>query len=331
MRKLRQQQQITDRQWAREQVSLWDQARKTVDQQLVPGLISSSRQGRTYLNPMALLLQAGTRLGLDQARQLAGLPGLLLVDGRKNTLTGPVTTCLREGRTLSEFFQLAQAMRWGENLQAREVFRPGYLMRRIVEVVQGMVITQNNCGTTEGILLPEGWWGRVTAEAVHHPTTGQLLVEAGRLLLEPAVAALRQAGVRQVRLRSPITCQSLHGLCRWCYGLDLSQHRLVEEGTAVGVLAAQSVGQVATQATLDAYRSAGAANFRGVFFTLRKIEALLEVASRAPEGRIEAVRQRRRRFAAPPTSLPLSPAPRRPGRQASGGDPVPTGVLGGGG
>ncbi|HAU1724835.1 TPA: DNA-directed RNA polymerase subunit beta' [Legionella pneumophila] len=223
-------------------------------------------------NPIFMMADSGARGSAAQIRQLAGMRGLMAApDG--SIIETPITANFREGLNVFQYFISTHGARKGLADTALKTANSGYLTRRLVDVAQDVVITEDDCGTDTGILmqplieggdivepLHERVLGRVVASDVYIPTQTEPVVKAGTLLDEEWVEKLEKHGVDQVMVRSPITCQTRFGLCAKCYGRDLARGHLVNTGEAVGIIAAQSIGEPGTQLTMRTFHIGGAAS-----------------------------------------------------------------------
>jgi DNA-directed RNA polymerase subunit beta' len=223
-------------------------------------------------NPIFMMADSGARGSAAQIRQLAGMRGLMAApDG--SIIETPITANFREGLNVFQYFISTHGARKGLADTALKTANSGYLTRRLVDVAQDVVITQDDCGTENGILmqplieggdivepLHERVLGRVVANDVYIPNQSEAVVEAGTLLDEKWVEHLEQIGVDQVYVRSPITCETRFGLCAKCYGRDLARGHIVNTGEAVGIIAAQSIGEPGTQLTMRTFHIGGAAS-----------------------------------------------------------------------
>ena len=224
------------------------------------------------LNSIYMMADSGARGSAAQIRQLAGMRGLMAKpDG--SIIETPITANFREGLDVLQYFISTHGARKGLADTALKTANSGYLTRRLVDVAQDLVVTEDDCGTNEGpIITPlieggdvveplrERVLGRVTATDVLHPTTDEVVVPAGTLLDEAWVDRLETYGVDRVRVRSAITCRTRYGICAKCYGRDLARGELVNIGEAVGVVAAQSIGEPGTQLTMRTFHIGGAAS-----------------------------------------------------------------------
>jgi len=223
-------------------------------------------------NSIFMMADSGARGSAAQIRQLAGMRGLMAKpDG--SIIETPITANFREGLNVLQYFISTHGARKGLADTALKTANSGYLTRRLVDVAQDLVVTETDCGTTEGLLLaplieggevvenlPERVLGRVAATEIIKAGTGEVVFEAGTLLDEAKVAYLEEVGIDQVRVRSPITCETRYGVCAYCYGRDLARGHLVNVGEAVGVIAAQSIGEPGTQLTMRTFHIGGAAS-----------------------------------------------------------------------
>jgi DNA-directed RNA polymerase subunit beta' len=223
-------------------------------------------------NSIFMMADSGARGSAAQIRQLAGMRGLMAKpDG--SIIETPITANFREGLNVLQYFISTHGARKGLADTALKTANSGYLTRRLVDVAQDMVVLEEDCGTENGILmtpiieggdvveaLRERILGRVTADHLYKPESDELVCEAGTLLDERWVDTLESAGIDQVVVRSAITCESRVGVCAKCYGRDLARGHLVNEGEAVGVIAAQSIGEPGTQLTMRTFHIGGAAS-----------------------------------------------------------------------
>ncbi|MCX7110782.1 MAG: DNA-directed RNA polymerase subunit beta' [Proteobacteria bacterium] len=223
-------------------------------------------------NSIYMMADSGARGSAAQIRQLAGMRGLMAKpDG--SIIETPITANFREGLDVLQYFISTHGARKGLADTALKTANSGYLTRRLVDVAQDLVITEDDCGTNDGLLmtplieggdvvepLAERVLGRVLAEDTHNPATGELVVEAGVLLDEFWVVELENHGIDNVRVRSIISCKTRFGVCASCYGRDLGRGHKVNIGEAIGVIAAQSIGEPGTQLTMRTFHIGGAAS-----------------------------------------------------------------------
>ena len=223
-------------------------------------------------NSIFIMADSGARGSAAQIRQLAGMRGLMAKpDG--SIIETPITANFREGLNVLQYFISTHGARKGLADTALKTANSGYLTRRLVDVAQDLVVTEHDCGTYQGLLmtplieggdvvepLRERVLGRVVARDVLRPGSDEIAAEAGTLLDENWVERLEELGVDEVWVRSPITCETRHGVCAKCYGRDLARGHLVNIGEAVGVIAAQSIGEPGTQLTMRTFHIGGAAS-----------------------------------------------------------------------
>lgn len=223
-------------------------------------------------NSIYMMADSGARGSAAQIKQLSGMRGLMAKpDG--SIIETPITSNFREGLTVLQYFISTHGARKGLADTALKTANSGYLTRRLVDVTQDLVVVEDDCGTNDGFVmkavvqggdiiesLRDRVLGRVTAEDVVDPTSGETLVDAGTLLNESLVDLIDNSGVDEVKVRTPITCKTRHGLCAKCYGRDLARGKLVNAGESVGVIAAQSIGEPGTQLTMRTFHIGGAAS-----------------------------------------------------------------------
>jgi DNA-directed RNA polymerase subunit beta' len=223
-------------------------------------------------NAIYMMADSGARGSAAQIRQLAGMRGLMAKpDG--SIIETPITANFREGLNMLQYFISTHGARKGLADTALKTANSGYLTRRLVDVTQDLVVVEDDCGTKEGMALKalveggevvealrERILGRVAALDIVNPETQETMIEAGTLLNEDLVDAIDAAGVDEVKVRTPLTCNTRFGLCAKCYGRDLGRGHLVNVGEAVGVIAAQSIGEPGTQLTMRTFHIGGAAS-----------------------------------------------------------------------
>jgi DNA-directed RNA polymerase subunit beta' len=260
-------------------VDIWSRANDQVAKAMMDKLGSEEatdsrgvKQRQKSFNSIFMMADSGARGSAAQIRQLAGMRGLMAKpDG--SIIETPITANFREGLNVLQYFISTHGARKGLADTALKTANSGYLTRRLVDVAQDLVVTEVDCGTQNGLSmaplveggdvvegLGERVLGRVTATDVLTPGRDELLVSAGTLLDEGLVRLLEQQGVDQINVRSPITCQTRYGVCSNCYGRDLARGRLINIGEAVGVIAAQSIGEPGTQLTMRTFHIGGAAS-----------------------------------------------------------------------
>ncbi len=260
-------------------IDIWSRANDIVANSMMKGLskeVVINRDGeeeeQESFNSVFVYADSGARGSPAQIRQLAGMRGLMArPDG--SIIETPITANFREGLNVSQYFTSTHGARKGLADTALKTANSGYLTRRLVDISQDLVITEPDCGTEQGltmtpiieggeIIAPLGdrVLGRVLAKDVLNEETGQLIAEVGTLIDERVVEKLETQGVDQVKVRSPITCETRFGICSMCYGRDLARGHLANIGEAVGVIAAQSIGEPGTQLTMRTFHIGGAAS-----------------------------------------------------------------------
>ncbi|MDW8064681.1 MAG: DNA-directed RNA polymerase subunit beta' [Anaerolineae bacterium] len=267
-------------------IDLWQRATNEIAE-AVKQTISSDN------NVAIMALSGATKGGFQPVAQLAGMRGLM-ADPTGRIIELPIRSNFREGLTTIEYFISTHGARKGLADTALRTADAGYLTRRLVDVAQDVIISAYDCGTRSGIwirttddvggqTLQERIFGRVLAAPVFDPRTGALIADTGTLVDEGLAERIARAGVQEVYVRSPMTCQVRHGICALCYGRDLGTGRLVEMGTAVGIIAAQSIGEPGTQLTLRTFHTGGVAGVADITQGLPRVEEIFE-ARRHPKG-----------------------------------------------
>ena len=227
---------------------------------------------RDSFNAIFMMADSGARGSAAQIRQLAGMRGLMAKpDG--SIIETPITANFREGLNVLQYFISTHGARKGLADTALKTANSGYLTRRLVDVTQDLVVIEEDCGTGNGVpmkalieggevveALRERILGRVCATDINHPESGQTVYAAGTLLNEDEVERIEALGIDEVRVRTPLSCETRYGLCAKCYGRDLGRGQLVNVGEAVGVIAAQSIGEPGTQLTMRTFHIGGAAS-----------------------------------------------------------------------
>jgi DNA-directed RNA polymerase subunit beta' len=251
---------------------------------IADAMVKTMRESQGGFNPVFMMFDSGSRGSRDQIRQLAGMRGLMAKPQKKLTggigeiIENPIKSNFREGLSVLEYFSSTHGARKGLADTALKTADAGYLTRRLVDVAQDMTITEEDCGTILGIdtaalkegedviePLSERLVGNVAAEDVYDPMErdeagrAKLLVEAGKLISEEMAQAIEDSGIEMVRIRSVLTCEAKRGLCRMCYGRNLATMQMVDLGEAVGIIAAQSIGEPGTQLTLRTFHVGGTA------------------------------------------------------------------------
>jgi len=255
-------------------IDTWTHANNDVADAMVRHL----ERSKNGFNPVYMMMTSGARGNRDQMRQLAGMRGLMAKPQKKLTggigeiIESPIKSNFREGLSVVEYFISTHGARKGLADTALKTADAGYLTRRLVDVAQDLTVTEEDCGTILGLeqtALKEGEdiieplrdriVGNVALEDVYDPIDGELLVAAGDLIEEDPADAIEDAGIQAVKIRSVLTCEAKRGICRQCYARNLATMQMVDSGEAVGILAAQSIGEPGTQLTLRTFHIGGTA------------------------------------------------------------------------
>ncbi len=264
-------------------IDIWIHAREMVTQAMIAELRADYRDdkdnyrspgdpdAKPYLNPIYLMTQSGARGSVDQIRQLAGMRALMAKPSGEIIET-PIKSNFREGLSVLEYFSSTHGARKGLADTALKTADSGYLTRKLADVAQNVIVNLPECGTINGITksaiykgeevdipLRESIIGRVARDGIRNPITDQLIVAENQVIKKEISDKIEELGLDKIRVRSPLTCDSPIGVCANCYGLDLSADRLVEEGMAVGIIAAQSIGEPGTQLTMRTFHTGGVA------------------------------------------------------------------------
>jgi len=241
--------------------------------------------GRRYLNPIYLMTDSGARGSVDQIRQLAGMRALMSKPSGEIIET-PIKSNFREGLTVLEYFSSTHGARKGLADTALKTADSGYLTRKLADVAQNVIVTGHNCGTINGVMkgaiykgeevavsLSQSIIGRVARDTIRNPITDQVIVAENQVITREIAAEIEALGLSTIRVRSPLTCESPRGVCALCYGVDMSTGRLVEEGMAVGIIAAQSIGEPGTQLTMRTFHTGGVATRSQVESDIKSAQA----------------------------------------------------------
>ncbi len=266
-------------------IEVWEQAKNKVTEALMSSL--------DRFNPVYMMSISGARGNVSQISQLAGMRGLM-ADPSGRIIELPIKANFREGLTVLEYFTSTHGARKGLADTALRTADSGYLTRRLVDVCQDTIVREDDCGTTNGITvseirdgneviegLEERITGRVTLLPVLDPNTGEEIVGANEEITEEIAARIVDAGVKEVQIRSVLTCKSRYGVCIKCYGRNLATGQLVDVGDAVGIIAAQSIGEPGTQLTMRTFHTGGVAG-EDITQGLPRVEELFE--ARKPKG-----------------------------------------------
>jgi DNA-directed RNA polymerase subunit beta' len=271
---------ITDGERYNKVIDIWAQATEKIAAEMLSGIGSEAFEGLPgdqrkveSFNPIFMMADSGARGSAVQIRQLAGMRGLMAKPSGEIIET-PITANFREGLTVLQYFISTHGARKGLADTALKTANSGYLTRRLVDVAQDCIISENDCGTIDGIYvsaLMEGGeiietagervLGRVALEEIREPFSGEILVHANEEIDETLAEKIDQAGIERVNIRSVLTCKSKYGVCTMCYGRDLSHGHLVNIGESVGIIAAQSIGEPGTQLTMRTFHIGGTAKF----------------------------------------------------------------------
>ena len=262
---------ITEGERYNQVLDAWTHAREQITTEMMHELEHDERDNEEYLNPIYLMAHSGARGGVEQIRQLAGMRGLMARPSGKIIET-PIKANFREGLSVLEYFSSTHGARKGLADTALKTADSGYLTRKLADVAQNVVITQEDCGTTQGITkgviyrgekvevaLADTIRGRVSRINIANPITDEMIVRENEMITTEAARRIEELGLEKIQVRSPLTCDSALGTCRRCYGMDLSSGELVEEGLAVGIIAAQSIGEPGTQLTMRTFHIGGTA------------------------------------------------------------------------
>ncbi len=264
---------ITDGERYNQIIDLWSHTTNDVAS-LVYEKLAQDRDG---FNPVYMMAVSGARGSREQIKQLSGMRGLMSKPQKKITgheiIENPILSCFREGLNVLEYFISTHGARKGLADTALKTADAGYLTRRLVDVAQDLVINEEDCGTvlglemhdtTEGddvvVAIQEKILGRTACDDIYHQVTDDLVCAAGQLIDEAVAEKIGQAGLESVKVRSVLTCEAVKGVCGKCYGRNLANGRMIDMGEAVGVMAAQSIGEPGTQLTLRTFHIGGAAS-----------------------------------------------------------------------
>jgi len=253
-------------------IDLWTHATEKVGEDMIAALKNDYRDGKYYVNPIFMMVDSGSRGSVTQIRQLAGMRGLMAKPSGKIIET-PIKASFREGLKVLEYFSSTHGARKGLADTALKTADSGYLTRKLADVAQNVVITEDDCGTLNGITkgviykgdkvevpLSKNITGRVARNKIVDVITDELIVDENQIIAEEVAKKIESMGYEKMRVRSPLTCESSLGVCARCYGMDLSTGRGVEEGMAVGIIAAQSIGEPGTQLTMRTFHIGGIAS-----------------------------------------------------------------------
>ncbi len=271
---------LTDEERYNAVIAIWEKATKDV--------VAALQAGFDRYNPIKMMADSGARGNMTQMRQLAGMRGLMFAANGK-TMELPVKSNFREGLNILEYFIAARGARKSLSDTALKTADSGYLTRRLVDVSQEVIIREENCGTTRGMLvreikdgndvlekLADRLLGRYVIGDVIHPVTGEVLAENDTMLGETEVNKIVAAGIEEVNIRTVLECECRYGICSHCYGMDLATTKKVNVGEAVGIIAAQSIGEPGTQLTMRNFHTGGVASASDITQGLPRVEEIFE-------------------------------------------------------
>ncbi|NUM33279.1 MAG: DNA-directed RNA polymerase subunit beta' [Candidatus Brocadiae bacterium] len=262
---------ITDQERKNNIIDCWTYARDRVGKAMMETLKNARGSDGRSFNPVYLMADSGARGSQEQIRQLAGMRGLMAKPNGEIIET-PIIANFREGLKVLEYFSSTHGARKGLADTALKTADAGYLTRKLADVAQNVVINEVDCGTISGISkgaikqgdevkvsLSDNIYGRVARDPIIDKQTGEIIVNENEVITREIARRIEALGYEKIRVRSPLTCQTPLGICSKCYGMDLSTGRLVEEGMAVGIIAAQSIGEPGTQLTMRTFHIGGIA------------------------------------------------------------------------
>ena len=277
---------ITNEERYKAVISVWEQATKDVSKAMEDNFDD--------LNPVFMMVKSGARGNMNQLRQIAGMRGLMASTTGK-AVEIPIKASFAEGLDPLEYFISAHGARKGLSDTALRTADSGYLTRRLVDVSQDIIVREHDCGSHDGIVLcdikegnqiieklHERLIGRFVIEDLKDPKTGEILVDTDTMITESIADKIVAAGIEKVKVRSVLGCRSKHGVCQKCYGMGLARRELVNIGEAVGIIAAQSIGEPGTQLTMRTIHSGGVAGVADITQGLPRVEELFE--ARKPKG-----------------------------------------------
>ena len=282
---------ITDRERYEKVCAVWNDATSQVEKELKAKVEAPTD------NPIMMMMNSKARGNLSQFRQLAGMRGLLAKPNGE-AVEIPVTSSFIDGLSVSEFFISTHGARKGNADTALKTADSGYLTRRLVDVVQDVIVREEDCGTIQGVTvsafidenagtviesLHERIVGRFTNKKVVHPETKELIIDKNELITEIIADKIDKAGITEVEIRSALTCKTENGVCKHCYGNNLATGNVVEIGEAVGIMAAQSIGEPGTQLTMRTFHTGGVASGEDITQGLPRVQELFE--ARNPKAR----------------------------------------------
>ncbi len=254
----------------------WTNARELITKDMMDAMKNDVREGGWYVNPVFLMSHSGARGGIEQIRQLAGMRGLM-AKPTGEIIETPIKANFREGLSVLEYFSSTHGARKGLADTALKTADSGYLTRKLADVAQNVVVTMDDCGTTQGITkgvvyrgekvevsLVDSINGRVSRQSIVNPVTDEVIVHESEMITPEIARKIEGMGLEKIQVRTPMTCDAPLGVCRRCYGMDMSTGALVEEGMAVGIIAAQSIGEPGTQLTMRTFHIGGSVSKQSV-------------------------------------------------------------------
>jgi DNA-directed RNA polymerase subunit beta' len=263
---------ITEKERYNQVLDTWTHAREAITGEMREAMRTDDRGGSGYVNPVYLMADSGARGGIEQIRQLAGMRGLM-AKPTGEIIETPIKSNFREGLTVLEYFSSTHGARKGLADTALKTADSGYLTRKLADVAQNVVVTMVDCGTTQGITkgviyrgekvevkLSAAITGRTSRQSIVNPITDEVIVKENELITPEIARKIEDLGLERIQVRSGMTCEAALGVCRLCYGMDLATGALVEEGMAVGIIAAQSIGEPGTQLTMRTFHIGGTVN-----------------------------------------------------------------------
>ena len=253
-------------------IETWTHAVEEISKTLMQKLKDDKRHGKDYINPVYVMAKSGARGSVAQVRQLCGMRGLMAKPNGEIIET-PIRANFREGLKVLEYFTSTHGARKGLADTALKTADSGYLTRKLVDVSQDVIISEVDCGTVGGVTksviydgdiiklnLADAITGRTARDTIVDIVTDEVVVRENEIISRDQAKAIEALGFEKIRVRSPLTCQSRKGICQKCYGMDLSRGLVVEHGVAVGIIAAQSIGEPGTQLTMRTFHIGGVAN-----------------------------------------------------------------------
>ncbi|MFG1183759.1 MULTISPECIES: DNA-directed RNA polymerase subunit beta' [Xanthobacter] len=277
-------------------VDAWGKCSDRVAEEMMKEISSVKKDPKTgrekQINSIYMMSHSGARGSPAQMKQLAGMRGLMAKPSGE-IIESPIISNFKEGLTVMEYFNSTHGARKGLADTALKTANSGYLTRRLVDVAQDSIITERDCGSEKGIhmraiidagqivaSLASRVLGRTAAEDIVEPATGDVIVPKGQMIEEPHVERINKSGIQEIKIRSVLTCETRNGVCGTCYGRDLARGTPVNMGEAVGVIAAQSIGEPGTQLTMRTFHIGGAATLADSSFVESNFEGTVRIRNR---------------------------------------------------